>query len=472
MSDLTHSALAASGSDILSLIGDGVISTDEGGRILLFNRAAEDIFGRSAEEVLGKPVDVLIPVRFHAGHAGEMQSFGEGAEPADRTMGQRRKVLGLHKNGREFPVEATVSRRRLSTRTILTVVVRDISERRRLEQELDDRNRALAASEHRLQMALTGARMGTWEWDLGTNVLEGDATTRMLWGLPEHGDFSFETAAGRVHPDDLPDLKAMLFEISDRKSGEFKREFRIVRPDGSIGWVVWKGVVVTDADNQPGTMTGVTFDITERRRLEEQRQLLLGELNHRMKNMMALVNSVVNLSARDATSVDGYRQSLQGRLGSIAETQSLLLKSGWSGATLVEQLLVELGPFRNTEGTNVVLCGPAIVFEPPVGLTMGLVLHELATNAVKYGALGAEKGVVEVDWMVDASTDDHRLVLTWKETGGPPVSQPTRRGFGTMLVEKLLGRSLGAEVALEYRPEGFLCRIALRLGGAGHVAVG
>ena len=467
-----HPVFAATGSDILALIGDGVISTDESGKILLFNRAAEDIFGRGADEVLGKTVEVLIPGRFHHGHAFELTGFADGSEPAQRVMGHRRKVLGLHKDGHEFPVEATVSRRRLSTRTILTVVVRDISERRRFEQELDERNRALVASENRLQLALTGARMGTWEWDLGTNILKGDAATRKLWGLRGQGDLSLENVAARVHPDDLPDLKAMLDEVTKGGKGEYLRELRINSPDGMIRWVSWKGIVVPGSEGERGTMTGVTFDVTERRELEEQRHLILAELHHRMKNMMALVSSVVNLSARDATSVDAYKLSLQGRLGAIAETQSLLLRSGWNGSTLVEQLLAELGPYRNADGTNIILSGPAITFDPPVGLSVGLVLHELATNAVKYGALSVGTGSVEVRWTVDSSTEDHQLMLEWKEAGGPPVLPPTRRGFGTTLVEKLLGRSLGADVVLDYRPEGFLCRITLPLNGAGHTAIG
>lgn len=463
---MDNPVLVATGSDILDLIGDGVISTDERGKILIFNRAAEEMFGWKTADVLGKPVDVLIPKRFHHAHSSELQGFVRGAQLIQRTMGARREVLGLKKDGSEFPVEATVSRRSLSSRTILTVVVRDVSERRCLEQKLAERNAAHAASENRLQLALTGARMGTWEWNLKSDVLIGDVATRMLLGLGEGEGLSVEIVAGRVHPDDLPGLNQELADIRHHGAGERQGEFRVVRPDGSTGWVAWKGIIALGASDDRRTMTGVTFDVTERRHLDEQRQLILGELNHRMRNMMALVSSVVNLSAREATSVDAYKDALQGRLGSIAETQSLLLKSGWNGATLIEQLLVELGPYRNVAGTNIVLCGPAITFEPAIGLSVGLVLHELATNAVKYGSLGVATGMVEVDWAMEGETADTRLVLKWKETGGPMVRPPTRRGFGTTLIEKLLGRSLGADVDLDYRPEGLLCRIILPLNGA------
>ena len=165
----SHPASAASGSDILALIGDGVVSTDGSGRILLFNRAAEEIFGYEADEILGETVEILLPRRFRARHVSDVKAFEADSEATRRIMGHRREVLGQRKNGEEFPVEATLSRHVLSGNTTLTVVIRDVSERRHLEQQLETRNRELAANESRLRLALEGGRMGTWEWDLQNN---------------------------------------------------------------------------------------------------------------------------------------------------------------------------------------------------------------------------------------------------------------------------------------------------------------
>lgn len=453
-----------SGSDVLALVGDGVVSTDENGRVLLFNRAAEEIFGYKADEVLGEAVEMLIPERFRHGHAGDVQEFAAGTEATRRIMGHRREVLGRRKNSEEFPVEATVSRRTLNGRTVLTVVVRDISERNRFEQELEARNRALAASENQLRLALKGGRMGTWQWNLRTDELDGDAPMRQLWCLPGRGTLNVGTAFERIHPEDLPDLKAALDQAIGR-GGEYKCEFRIVDPKGSTRWLAGQGAVLRSPAGEAETMLGVTFDVTERREIEEQRRLLSAELNHRMKNMMALVQSVVALTSRNASSVESYKRSLQGRLGAIAETQSLLMESNWSSLTLIEQLLSELGPYRNAEGTNVALDGPTIAFDPKAGLSVGLVFHELATNAAKYGALSVPTGRVEVKWRIEDGEGGHRLVLKWREVGGPTVSPPTRRGFGSTLIERTLSQSLGGAVEMDYRREGVVCRIELPLNG-------
>ena len=156
-----HTALPASASDILALVGDGIIVTDESGRILLFNRAAEAIFGYEPGEVLGNPVEMLIPERFRDEHAKITSEFAAGGENAVRLMGRSREVAGLRKNGEEFPVEATLSRRLLGRTTTLTVAVRDISERKMLERQVEARTRALEESEKRLRLALRSAEMGT-----------------------------------------------------------------------------------------------------------------------------------------------------------------------------------------------------------------------------------------------------------------------------------------------------------------------
>ncbi|WP_230531962.1 sensor histidine kinase [Microvirga roseola] len=462
-----HPAYEAPAADVLALVGDAIVSTDECGRILLFNRAAEETFGYRTEEVLGEPVENLLPQRFRQHHKADVRAFAEGAEGTRRIMGHRREVSGRRKNGEEFPVEATVSRQSLFGRTTLTVVIRDISERKRIEQELEARNRVLEASEGRLRLALKGGRMGIWEWNLKTNAVVADAAARRLWGLPERRTLQSEHALERVHHDDLPQMKEAL-EDAIEESTEFRLEFRIICPDDTVRWVASKAVVLYDSRGEPEVMSGVTFDITERREIEEQRRLISSELSRRMKNMMALVSSVVALSARNADTVETYKQSLQGPLGAISETHSLLVESGWSSTTLIEQLLFELEAYRSPEGTNIVLDGPAIAFEPQVGLSVGLVLHELATNAAKYGALSVPSGCVEVRWTVEDGPESHHLALEWKERGGPRVSPPKRRGFGTTLIERSLNQTVGGTVELDYRPEGLLCRIMLPLGGATH----
>lgn len=457
----SHPASAASGSDILALIGDGVVSTDGSGRILLFNRAAEEIFGYEADEILGETVEILLPRRFRARHVSDVKAFAADSEATRRIMGHRREVLGQRKNGEEFPVEATLSRHVLSGNTTLTVVIRDVSERRHLEQQLETRNRELAANESRLRLALEGGRMGTWEWNLQNNKLVGDDALRHLWGLSEQERLNVDDAFARVHPEDLPGLRRVL-DNAIARTEEFTGEFRTRDREGSSRWVAARGTVLRGGAGEAKTLVGVSFDVSERRELDEQRRLLAAELNHRMKNMMALVQSVVSLSSRGTQSVDAYKQALQGRLGAVAKSLHLT-QGGESGTTLLDQLLRELEPFRNAHGTNIVLAGPTVPLDAKTGLSVGLVLHELATNAAKYGALSRATGTVSVEWALEDSDRGCWLTLEWRESGGPPVSPPTHRGFGSALIETTLTRSLRGKVEIDYLRQGLLCRMALPL---------
>jgi PAS domain S-box-containing protein len=324
----SHPVLEATAADILALVGDGVVSTDENGCIILFNRAAEEMFGYTFEEVLGRDVELLIPSRFRARHTDEAQRFASGVSATQRIMGHRREVTGLRRDGVEFPAEATLSRRKLAGRTTLTAVIRDISER----HELDERRRLLSA-----------------------------------------------------------------------------------------------------------------------------------ELGHRMKNVMALVQAVVRLSSREADSLETYRDALQGRLEAIARAQDRLVERRSGGATLLEQLRAELDSYENAQQTNIRLDGPPVTLDAQLGVSLGLVLHELTTNAAKYGALSTPGGRIEVTWSI---SDDapRRVRLAWRETGGPPVTRPTRRGFGTTLIERSLANNKGYRADLRYLPEGLLCEIELPLG--------
>lgn len=456
--------LPASASDILALVGDGIIVTDESGRILLFNRAAEAIFGYEPGEVLGNPVEMLIPERFRDEHARITSEFAAGGENAVRLMGHRREVAGLRKNGEEFPVEATLCRRRLGSTTTVTVAVRDISERKMLERQVEARTRALEESENRLRLALGSARLGTWEWDPGTGSLHFDCAARQLWGLSAEGELTVDSAFRMVHHEDLPDLREAFRQATDH-GREYSRDFRIVRPDGIMLWVSGKAIVLRDAEGRPNKMIGVTFDVTDRQEADEQRRLMSAELRHRMKNMMGLVSSIVSMTARNTGDLEEFKDSLQGRLAAIAKAQTALLEGGEEGITLYEQLFSELGPYRDPEGGNIVLEGPPVSLPPQTGIPLRLVIHELATNATKYGALSVATGMVQVKWTVDEAAGSPQLELEWRESGGPPVSPPARKGFGTTLITRSLSRSRGSKVDLDYPPQGVVCRITAPLGG-------
>lgn len=210
-----------------------------------------------------------------------------------------------------------------------------------------------------------------------------------------------------------------------------------------------------------GEVSGVFVqgsDVTDRVHAERQQKLLVDELNHRVKNSLATVQAISHQTLRSTPDIGAFREAFESRLMALAKTHDLLTATSWRGAALREVLLGELGAF---EPTHYRLEGADVDLTPTEALALGLVVHELATNAAKYGALSADTGCVTVSWAVTERT----LRLTWRERDGPPVGSPTRRGFGSRLIERSLGGQLSGDARLEFAAEGLTCQIALPLAG-------
>lgn len=201
-------------------------------------------------------------------------------------------------------------------------------------------------------------------------------------------------------------------------------------------------------------------DVTDRVRAEEQQKLLLDELNHRVKNTLATVQSIAAQTLRTNPEPRSFRDAFEARLMALSATHNLLTASNWRGASLRDVLSVEFQPY----GTDrYVFEGPDVELSSAEALTLGLLFHELATNAAKYGALSSSRGCVEVTWQVVRENDEPVLALDWREQGGPSVTQPSRRGFGSRLIERSLKGELRGEAALDFQPEGLRCRAKLPL---------
>ncbi|MEF2550115.1 PAS domain S-box protein [Aurantimonas sp. A2-1-M11] len=452
-----------SASDILNLVGDGIISTDAAGRVVVFNRAAEEIFGYAAGEVVGNRIDMLLPERFRHTHGQDVERFARDPPSGTRLMGHRRAVSGLRKNGEEFPLEATLSREIVGEAPILTAVIRDVTVRRQREAAWARRTRELEETGRRLRLTLKAGRMGSWEWRLGSGSLHADPITRRLWALQPGRIMAMRD----LQRDDLMPLANALAKAVG-KGGEFEIELQVTHPDGSLGWVLVKGEVLFDEDGQARTVVGVTFDITERRKSDELRQLVTSELNHRMKNMLTLINSIISMSGT-TMSVEDYKRVLRQRVGAVAQTHRLLLDSGWAGASLAELASAELQAYGYPDNAAITMTGPHVALEPGIGITLGLVLHELGTNAVKYGALSISEGRVHLGWHLGVRDGRRQVLIEWVESGGPTVEEPVRRGFGSTLIERVLTLS-GAVVNISYEPSGVSCRIELPLGQEAGVA--
>ena len=201
--------------------------------------------------------------------------------------------------------------------------------------------------------------------------------------------------------------------------------------------------------------TLVTFvDVTQIVTAEQHQKLLVDELNHRVKNMLTVVISLATQTLKRAGTLEEFSGVFLGRVHALTSAYSLLSRESWSAVQLDEIVAEELRPFMADDRTNVVITGPAVLLEPRGALALGMAMHELATNAAKYGALSVPEGDVAVTWAVERAGDSEHLQLEWVERSGPPVKEPSKRGFGSVLIERALGHDLAGEANIEFLPEG------------------
>src|SRR5262245_51792716 len=282
-----------------------------------------------------------------------------------------------------------------------------------------------------------------------------------IYGLPEEtSEISVGHWRSLVHPDDLQQFLERRHQVFAQLRREHHAEYRIVRPCGTIRWVETRSCVEYDQAGHARRMVGVNIDITERKRAEETRTTLNAELDQRVKNALATVSAVVSHTREATRSVDGFIAALEGRLRSMATTHELLSSRRWQGLALTELVRRELTPYATRNNTEI--SGPNILLKAEAGQALGMVLHELATNAAKYGALSTKEGRVSIRW--DRHLNGHprsHLALEWEEIGGPPVVAPSASSYGMSTIRDLIPYELGGAVDLVFAPEGLRCRLEL-----------
>jgi len=316
----------------------------------------------------------------------------------------------------------------------------------------------IAESEARLRLALNAGHLGSWEYRPSTGAFVTSPQCRAHFGRGPDEPFSYDELLAAVHPDDRA-RQAEAVAQTLRNRSDLHVEYRAVWPDRSEHWIRISGRMRIG----PGgglSLVGVSQDITERRLTDERRGLLLHELNHRVKNTLATVQSVVAMTRRAAEQGDaGAWDALIGRVHGLAKTHDLLTATRWQGALLRDVLKNELEPYQDTMRQRIRLRGPTINLRPNAVLALGLAIHELATNATKYGSLTVPEGTVSVTWAVTPSLSAPMLIVEWVESGGPLVTQPKRQGFGTKLIQRGLAQQLGGEIKLDFQPAGIRCVI-------------
>ena len=226
----------------------------------------------------------------------------------------------------------------------------------------------------------------------------------------------------------------------------------------------WAAIFITPVVDGAGEVVqhfASLIDLSVHKEEEAASRRLIDELNHRVKNTLATVRSIVSQGLRTSDDLEAIRESIDARLFALSRSHDLLTRENWNGAVMDDLVLEALKPFGSTasEGARFQITGGDVRLKPNQALTLGIALHELATNAVKYGALSSETGTVQISWKVSASRDGNRLHLRWQEIGGPTVVPPTRKGFGSRVIERGLPHELKAEAHLDYAPSGLICTI-------------
>ena len=316
-------------------------------------------------------------------------------------------------------------------------------------------------AEERLKFALDSGRLGSWELDVETRAYQASDICKANYGRRPDEAFGFADLVASVHPGDRERMIAAI-EDAIRHGSEYDIEYRVRTPSGDIRWVHARGRAAQTADHGGARrMAGVSLDVTERKRAEERQKLLVNELNHRVKNTLVSVQSIASQTLRTTDTPEAFRDAFEGRIMALSHTHDLLTEQNWEGASLREIFDFELEAFaaRDRIGFDY---ARDLQLSPKATVALGMAVHELATNALKYGALSVPGGTVRVVWALETPSEaDPHLRLTWTERGGPPVTPPTRHGFGARLLEKGLAGELSAQVNLAYDSLGLICTMRL-----------
>lgn len=311
--------------------------------------------------------------------------------------------------------------------------------------------------------ALEAGGVGYWEFELRSSALHMSPRGKEIFGLKRDDGFTHEQFLALLSPEDRA-KRVQVFESTLRTGSDYDGEYRLTN-EGR--WVNLRGRALLDGRGHPHRLIGVVLDVTDRHEAfaavtesERRQRLMVNELNHRVKNTLATIQSIAAQTARRAESPEDFRRSFEGRLVALSETHNALTRGGWEVACLRELFEHELRPYSEEQFR---LEGPDTPLGPREALALGMVIHELATNAAKYGALSEPTGCLRVNWAVQPDGEAVALAINWSEHRGPVVEAPTRKGFGSRLLHLSIERELGGRAELLYEPEGFACSLVIPL---------
>jgi PAS domain S-box-containing protein len=316
----------------------------------------------------------------------------------------------------------------------------------------------LQASKDRLQLAFDATQLGWWQYDSRRFTVSGDARFKEIFDLTAD-EISIDDLIARVHPDDVQMFRGNRDAALDpaNPNDYLHHEYRVRHRDGTVHWVEGNALASFEGVGPERWVSfgGTVQDITERKEREEKEYLLMREINHRAKNMLSVVDAIAHQTA--TRSPEDFVEHFSERVQALSANQDLLIKNEWKGVEIADLVRAQLAHFADLVGSRIAMHGPKLRLSPASAQAIGLALHELATNAGKYGALSTDRGRVDIGWK---TTDGDTFTMSWTERDGPPVAAPERRGFGTIVMDAMAERSLGGTVDLDYAASGVSWRVS------------
>ena len=343
---------------------------------------------------------------------------------------------------------AEVDGKRTAVRYLGTV--HDITDRKRNEA-------ALANSETRQRLAIDAARMAVWDYDFATDTFRGSPELNRIYGFAPSATPTAKELRARYAPGEEERIRQETRKAISEGERQIEVEFQCVQPDGETRWLLLRAEVTLAEDGSYERAIGVLMDIDARKRSDERQALLLRELNHRVKNSLSVVQSLAAQSFRGDKAKPEAVRDFRDRIQALAKANDVLLQQDWVAFSLPALVRQIIEPYQDDDHRRFFVEGDNLDLPPTLNVPVALALHELCTNAAKYGALSNDDGFVRINWWRAGK----HIELDWSEHGGPPVTAPRDDGFGTRLVSKVLASQIG-EVELSFPESGVRCRMRFR----------